>query len=129
MQAADFSPLTIETPTATHAFQVEVAKDDAARSLGLMNRRSLEADRGMLFDFGAEEPVAMWMQNTYIPLDMLFIKADGTVHRIERDTTPLSTRNIDAGVPVRYVLEVPAGTASRLNINRGAKVRHKIIGN
>lgn len=93
-----------------------------------MYRRSLASDRGMLFDFGREQPVAMWMQNTYVPLDMAFIRADGTVHRVEERTTPLSARTIPAGVNVRYVLEVPAGTAARIGMKRGSKVRHAIIG-
>jgi uncharacterized membrane protein (UPF0127 family) len=126
--AAEFTPLSIETASGRHAFQVEVAKDGAMREQGLMYRRSLDPDRGMLFDFGAEEPVSMWMQNTYVPLDMVFIRADGTVHRVEEHTTPLSTRTIDSGVDVRYVLEVPAGTAARIGITRGSKVRHAIIG-
>ncbi len=93
-----------------------------------MFRRELAADHGMLFDFGGEQPVSMWMQNTYVSLDMAFIRADGTVHRVEERTTPLSTRAIDAGVNVRYVLEVPAGTAARIGMKRGTKIRHEIIG-
>jgi uncharacterized membrane protein (UPF0127 family) len=125
--AADLTPLTVETASGKHAFQVEIADDDASRGTGLMYRRSLAPDRGMLFDFGREQPVAMWMQNTFVPLDMAFIRADGTVHRVEEHTTPLSTRTIDSGVDVRYVLEVPAGTAGRIGMKRGSKVRHPII--
>ena len=127
-RAADPSALTVTTQSGAHAFQVEVADNDANRAQGLMYRRSLAADRGMLFDFGSEQPVAMWMQNTYVPLDMAFIRADGTVHRVEENTTPLSTRSIEAGVNVRYVLEVPAGTAKRIGMTRGSKVSHPIIG-
>ena len=83
-----------------HAFQVEVARNDADRAQGLMYRRSMPADRGMLFDFGRVEPVAMWMQNTYLPLDMLFIRPDGTIARIAANTEPLSTRTIPSGEPV-----------------------------
>jgi uncharacterized membrane protein (UPF0127 family) len=126
--AADLTPLTVETASGRHVFQVETAADDPSRAQGLMHRRSLDPDKGMLFDFGREEPVAMWMQNTYVPLDMAFIRADGTVHRVEERTTPLSTRAIESGVPVRYVLEVPAGTALRIGMTRGSKVRHGIIG-
>ena len=93
-----------------------------------MYRRRLDADKGMLFDFGASQPVSMWMQNTYVPLDMVFILEGGTVHRVEEDATPLSTRSIASGVDVRYVLELPAGTARRLGITRGSKVKHRIIG-
>lgn len=126
--AGGFTPLTVETKSGTQAFQVEVAADDAARAQGLMYRRHLDADKGMLFDFGSSQPVAMWMQNTYVPLDMVFILPDGTVHRVEKDTTPLSTRSIESGVDVRYVLELPAGTSERLGIARGSKVKHAIIG-
>jgi len=128
-RAADLSALTIEAPAGgSHTFQVEVADTPEMRAQGLMYRRSLPADYGMLFDFERDEPVSMWMKNTYVALDMVFILSDGTVHRVEQNTTPLSTRTIDSGVPVRYVLELPAGTAARLGIARGAKVRHRIIG-
>lgn len=127
-QAAGFTPLTVQTASGTHAFQVEVANDDATRAQGLMYRRKLDPDKGMLFDFGRDQPVAMWMQNTYVALDMVFILADGTVHRVEDHTTPLSTRSIESGVDVRYVLELAAGTADRLGITRGSKVKHAIIG-
>jgi len=128
-QAADLSPLSIETPSgSTHKFKIEVADDPQVRAQGLMYRRSLPADYGMLFDFEEDQSVSMWMKNTYVSLDMLFILSDGTVHRIEQNTTPLSTRTIDSGVPVRYVLELPAGTSARLAITRGSKVRHAIIG-
>jgi uncharacterized protein len=125
--AAGFTPLTVETKGGPHAFQVEVASDDATRAQGLMYRRKLDADKGMLFDFGRDQPVSMWMQNTYVSLDMVFIRADGTVHRVEDHTTPLSTRSIESGVDVRYVLELPAGTADRIGIARGSKVKHAII--
>jgi uncharacterized membrane protein (UPF0127 family) len=128
VRAADLTTWSVETATGSHAFQVEIAADDSTRATGLMYRRSLDPERGMLFDFGREQPVSMWMQNTYVPLDMAFIRADGTVHRVEDHTTPLSTRTIDSGVPVRYVLEVPAGTAARIGMKRGSKVRHRIIG-
>jgi uncharacterized membrane protein (UPF0127 family) len=126
--AADLSPLTVEAASGNHTFQVEIADDDAGRAQGLMHRRDLAPDRGMLFDFGRDQPVAMWMQNTYISLDMAFVLADGTVHRVEENTTPLSTRSIESGIDVRYVLEVPAGTARRIGMTRGSKLRHEIIG-
>jgi uncharacterized membrane protein (UPF0127 family) len=127
--AGERSPLTVETASGRHVFQVEIADTDSERAVGLMHRRELAADRGMLFDFDREQPVAMWMQNTFVPLDMAFIRADGTVHRVENDTTPLSTRSIESGVDVRYVLEVPAGTARRIGLTRGSKIIHPIIGN
>ena len=128
VQALQRTPLVVETQSGEHRFDVEVAADNPSRAQGLMYRRSLEPGHGMLFDFGREEPVSMWMQNTYVSLDMAFIREDGTVHRVESRTTPLSTRTIEAGVPVRYVLEVPAGTAERIGLARGSKVKHAIIG-
>jgi uncharacterized membrane protein (UPF0127 family) len=109
------------------SFQVEVARNDADRAQGLMFRRSMAPDRGMLFDFGRVEPVAMWMQNTYLPLDMLFIRPDGTIARIAANTEPLSTRTIPSGEPVLAVLELNAGTASRLGIKAGDRVEHSLF--
>jgi uncharacterized membrane protein (UPF0127 family) len=108
-------------------FQVEVARNDADRAQGLMFRRSMPADRGMLFDFGRVEPVAMWMQNTYLSLDMLFIRPDGTIARIAANTEPLSTRTIPSGEPILAVLELNAGTAARLGIRAGDRVEHPLF--
>jgi uncharacterized membrane protein (UPF0127 family) len=121
--AGELSSLTVETASGSHTFQVEIVDTYEERAQGLMYRRSLAPDHGMLFDFGREEPAPMWMQNTYISLDMAFIRADGTVHRVEENTTPLSPRIIESGVDVRYVLEVPAGTARRIGMTRGSKVQ------
>jgi uncharacterized protein len=109
------------------SFQVEVARNDADRAQGLMYRRSMAADQGMLFDFGRVEPVSMWMQNTYIPLDMLFIRKDGTIARIAANTEPLSTRTIASGEPVLAVLELNAGTAARLGIKPGDRIEHSLF--
>jgi uncharacterized protein len=126
--AQSFEPLTIATAGgARHAFMVEVARTDAERAQGLMFRRTLAADRGMLFDFKRVEPVSMWMQNTYVSLDMLFIRPDGTIARIAANTEPLSTRTIPSGEPVLAVLEVPAGTAARLGIRPGDRVEHPLF--
>jgi uncharacterized membrane protein (UPF0127 family) len=81
----------------------------------------------MLFDFKRVEPVAMWMQNTYIPLDMLFIRADGTIARIAENTEPLSTRTIPSGEPVLAVLELNGGTAARLGVKAGDRVEHPLF--
>ncbi|MBF9234629.1 DUF192 domain-containing protein [Microvirga sp. BT350] len=109
------------------SFQVEVARNNADRAQGLMYRRSMPADRGMLFDFGRVEPVSMWMQNTYLPLDMLFVRPDGTIARIAANTEPLSTRTIPSGEPVLAVLELNAGTASRLGIKAGDRIEHPLF--
>jgi uncharacterized protein len=110
-----------------HAFQVEVARNDADRAQGLMFRRTMAPDHGMLFDFGRVEPVAMWMQNTYLPLDMLFIRSDGTIARVAANTEPLSTRTIPSGEPVLAVLELNGGTAARLGIKAGDRVEHTLF--
>lgn len=119
----------VETASGAHTFTVELAETPAQRARGLMYRRDMAPDHGMLFDFGADDEVRMWMQNTYIPLDMVFLTRDGVVHRVERNTTPLSTRTISSKGPVRSVLEVIAGTADRIGLKRGDLVRHPIFGN
>jgi len=126
--AQSVEPLTIVTKSgARQAFQVEVARNEADRAQGLMYRRSMAPDHGMLFDFGKVEPVAMWMQNTYMPLDMLFIRPDGSIARIAANTEPLSTRTIASGEPVLAVLELNAGTAARLGVKAGDLVEHTLF--
>jgi uncharacterized protein len=121
-------PLTIVSQAGQrHSFQVEVVRNDADRAQGLMFRRSIPPDRGMLFDFGRVEPVAMWMQNTYLPLDMLFIRPDGSIARIAANAEPLSTRTIPSGEPVLAVLELNGGTAARLGIKAGDRVDHPLF--
>jgi uncharacterized membrane protein (UPF0127 family) len=126
--AQAFEALTIVTRGGQrHPFQVEVARNNAERAQGLMYRRSMAADRGMLFDFERVEPVSMWMQNTYLSLDMLFVRPDGTIARIAANTEPLSTRTIPSGEPVLSVLELNAGTAARLGIRAGDRIEHPLF--
>jgi uncharacterized protein len=125
--AQALEPLTIVGQGGRHTFSVEVARNDADRAQGLMYRRSMPADRGMLFDFGRVEPVSMWMRNTYIPLDMLFIRPDGAIARIAENTEPLSTRTVPSGEPVLAVLELNGGTAARLGIKPGDRVEHPLF--
>ncbi|MGP9820019.1 DUF192 domain-containing protein [Salinarimonas sp. NSM] len=125
--AQELQPLTIVTDTGEHAFEVELAATPEERQRGLMFRRSMPADQGMLFDFERVAPVSMWMRNTYISLDMLFIDADGTVVRIAENTEPLSERTIRSGQPVLSVLELNAGTARRLGIEAGDRVEHPLF--
>ncbi len=127
LHAQTFEPLTIVSGTGRYAFQVEVARNDADRAQGLMYRRYLAPDRGMLFDFGRVQPISMWMQNTYIPLDMIFIRPDGTIARIAENAEPLSTRTIPSGEPVLAVLELNGGTAARLGIKAGDRVEHPLF--
>ncbi|MEP3276132.1 MAG: DUF192 domain-containing protein [Stappiaceae bacterium] len=116
--------LTVETGLGTFPLSIEVADDSAKRAQGLMNRKSLPSGYGMLFDFGREQDVHFWMKNTYVPLDMIFIKTDGTVAAIRKNTEPLSEKAISSGVPVRFVLEVEAGVANQMGLKSGDKVRH-----
>lgn len=124
----DRQPLEIATAKGVLVFEVELAATDAQRARGLMFRDTLGDRRGMLFDFKVDQPVAMWMKNTKIPLDMLFIRADGTIARIAAMTTPFSEQTISSGEPVRAVLEIDGGAARRLGIAAGDKVAHPMFG-
>ena len=119
--------LEIVTSSGAHRFIVEVATSEEARARGLMFRRELGRKAGMLFDYSYEQPVSMWMKNTFIPLDMLFIANDGRIINIAQRTVPHSLRPISATRPARAVLEVVAGTAERLNIKVGDRIRHGIF--
>ena len=124
------APLEVVTADGGHhAFTVEVASTSEQLATGLMYRTSLAPDHGMLFDFGQPRPIAMWMKNTFIPLDMLFITADGHVISVAERTVPQSTTTITAPRPARAVLEVNGGTAERLGIKAGDKVVHPLFGN
>jgi uncharacterized membrane protein (UPF0127 family) len=125
--AAGKSVLEIASKTGVHSFSVEVVDNDADRAKGLMFRKSLPEGTGMLFDFKTEQEVAFWMQNTYIPLDIIFIRADGRILRIAENTEPMSTKQIPSGGPVLAVLEVIAGTARKLGIVPGDRVSHAIF--
>ena len=125
--AAERSVLEIASKTGVHSFSVEVVDNEADRAKGLMFRKSLPEGTGMLFDFKTEQDVAFWMKNTYIPLDMIFIRADGRILRIAENAEPMSTRQIPSGGPVLAVLEVIAGTARKLGIAPGDRVAHPIF--
>ncbi|WP_051661367.1 DUF192 domain-containing protein [Bosea sp. 117] len=127
VHAASFEPLTIQTKRGPAAFTVEIAVTPDERAKGLMYRTELKPDAGMLFDFRADQPVYMWMKNTYIPLDMVFIRSDGHVAAIAENTTPLSTETISSGGPVRAVLELAGGTAKARGIAVGDRVVHRLF--
>lgn len=120
-------PLTIETGAGAHAIEVEIADSAEERRVGLMHRAELAPDRGMLFDFGLVREVSMWMKNTLIPLDMFFADSSGRIVTIAEMTTPLSEKHIPSGQPVRYVLEMAGGSARRLGIAPGDRLRHRLI--
>lgn len=122
-------PLTILSGEAEHSFTVELANDPEEVQMGLMNREELAADAGMLFDFGQPREANMWMKNTLISLDMLFIDPDGKVLAIAREAVPGSLRRINPGVPVKAVLELAGGRAAELGIEPGDTVHHDIFGN
>ena len=112
-----------------HDFSVEMALTEAQQTVGLMFRKSVPADGGMLFDWGTPRTSTMWMRNTVSPLDMIFINQDGTVRRVVENTVPESLAVIDSHGPVRATLELAAGTAKRLDIHAGDKVEQRILGN
>lgn len=122
------SELTIHTAGGPHKFTVELALSDAQMEQGLMFRRSLAADAGMLFDFKTPTSVTMWMKNTLIPLDMLFLDEHGRIIDIHERAVPLSTDIIAGSRPARYVIELNGGTAARLGIRRGDAVTSPAIG-
>ncbi|MGD9508050.1 MAG: DUF192 domain-containing protein [Geminicoccaceae bacterium] len=127
-RALDPGELVIETATGAHRFTIELAATPGERSRGLMYRQSMQPDHGMLFDFQAEQPVAFWMKNTPLSLDMLFIDGKGRVVQIAEDTEPYSEAPIPSQQPVRAVLELNAGIARKLGITPGARVDHPIFG-
>ena len=111
-----------------HDFRVEMALTPQQQETGLMFRKTVAADGGMLFDWGSPRDSMMWMRNTVSSLDMLFINQDGTIRRIAENTTPESLATIDSGGDVRATLELAAGTARRLGIHVGDKIEQRIFG-
>ena len=124
-----YTDLVIDTATGAHHFSVEVVDTPAKRELGLMYRTHLDPDKGMLFDFGDPEPVSFWMKNTLIPLDMIFITADGRVANVAANAIPGDLTPIDSAGAVTGVLEIPGGEAAKLGIKPGDVVHHKMFGN
>jgi len=122
--------LAIATPDARlHRFRVWVADQDRRRVQGLMFVKALPEDQGMLFIYPEPRLISMWMKNTYVALDMIFIDANGRVARVAANAKPMSLATIESGEPVVAVLEIAAGMAKRLNIARGAVVMHAHFGN
>ena len=128
VRSANAGTAIVLTQTGNHAFTVELAESSEERSRGLMFRKEMAADAGMLFDFKVSGQVQFWMKNTYLSLDMIFIRENGIVARVEENTVPLSTKIVASVEPVRYVLEVIAGTSKRIGLKAGDRVIHAAIG-
>ena len=121
--------LEVDTGSGKHAFTVEMARTNAEREKGLMNRHSMAEASGMLFDFGGDEMLLFWMKDTYIPLDMVFIDHAGRVVSIKRDAKPLDETTISSQVPAAGVLEVNAGVADKIGLKVGDEVKNPIFHN
>lgn len=119
--------LRIVTSAGEHLFHVELALDQQAQEQGLMFRREMPPDHGMLFVYDRPRVIAMWMKNTVLSLDMLFVGADGRITRIARRAEPFSEEIISSGAPVRAVLELNGGTADRLSIRKGDRLLHPLL--
>jgi hypothetical protein len=126
-RAATIQPLEIVTKSGVQVFSVEMATTEEEKTTGLMYRKELADGKGMLFDFTPEQEVSMWMKNTYISLDMIFIRADGRILRIAENTEPMSTRIIPSRGLAKGVLEVIAGTARKYGIEPGDRVGHPLF--
>lgn len=127
-QAFPRSSLKIATLDARlHPFDIWIADTDQRRARGLMFVKQLDAGTGMLFIYPGSHTVAMWMKNTFIPLDMLFVNAAGRVVKVVENTEPQSLKTIESGQPVRAVIELSAGTAGKLHISAGAQVMHPLF--
>lgn len=121
--------MTLVTSSGEKEITVEITESNEEKMRGLMFRTSLPDDQGMIFYYDQPQDVTMWMRNTYIPLDMVFIKPDGTIHRIEVRTEPLSERIISSQGDVAACLELAGGASERLGLKPGDKVRHKLFKN
>ena len=126
--SAGLKAVEIVTKSGVQVFIVEMAKTEEERRTGLMYRKELAEGRGMLFDFAPEQEVSMWMKNTFIPLDMIFIRGDGRILRIAENTVPQSEKIISSGGLAKGVLEVIGGTARKYGIAPGDRVAHPLFG-
>ena len=126
-QISKLEPVTVASSESVTMLTAEVADTEELRTRGLMFRHFLPDDKAMLFDYQNPRPVAMWMKNTNISLDMLFIRADGTIAAIAENTVPQSLDTISVQEPVRGVLEMAAGTVKKLGLRPNDKVYHRIF--
>jgi uncharacterized membrane protein (UPF0127 family) len=121
--------VVIDTDKGPQKFQVEMAEDQASQERGLMFRKQMAPNAGMLFDFHTPQWQTFWMKNTVLSLDMIFIRQDGTISSIAPNAVPYSTTPIPSAEPVRAVLEINGGRAAALGIQPGEKVHHAMFGN
>ena len=126
-QLLPLEELTVQTGAGSFRFEIEIADTPLERQIGLMNRKSMPLNHGMLFDFQRTRVIEMWMKNTFIPLDMVFVKADGIVTHIERNTTPHSLQIISSQQPASHVLELNAGIANQIGLKPGHKLNHPLF--
>ncbi len=119
--------LEIVTASGPHAFEVEVAQTPQEREKGLMFRRSMPQNRGMIFDFHKEDVVLMWMKNTYIPLDMIFVSSGGRVVSVTHEAAPMSETIISSQAPAYAVIELNAGVAKEIGVAVGDSVQHAMF--
>lgn len=125
---SDDSRLVLHTEAGDYPFKVEVVDTARSRAQGLMYRQQMAADAGMLFDFKEERETSFWMQNTFIPLDMIFVGADGVVKTIHVNAKPHDTTAIPSQVPVQYVLEIPGGRSVEIGLKPGDTMEHGRVG-
>jgi uncharacterized membrane protein (UPF0127 family) len=123
--SAQAEPLVIHTGGSAYKFEVEVVTTPETRAQGLMFRKAMPPNAGMLFIYPGEQPVSFWMKNTLIPLDMLFVKTDGSIAHIAHNAVPMDETPIDSGAAVKAVLEINGGTANALGIKEGDKVEYQ----
>ena len=121
--------ISIDTAKGPHAFKVEVAGDHASQEKGLMFRKKMAPDAGMIFDFHTTVMTSFWMKNTILPLDIIFIRTDGTISSVAANAVPMSETPIPSSEPIRAVLELNAGRSAALGIVPGSTVHSPIFGN
>ncbi len=130
-EVGELSPLSIRTASGiTHDFMVELAVTPKEQAQGLMHRTEMPMEQGMLFWFGgAEQMRSFWMKNTLISLDMIFVRADGTIHHIHHSAQPENLTSVSSQGPVAAVLELNGGVSRLLGIQKGDRVHHNFFGN
>ena len=125
---SDEGKLVLHSSTGDYSFNVEVVDTGETRAQGLMYRTELAEDAGMLFDFKQEREVSFWMRNTFIPLDMIFVGADGVVKNIHVNAVPHDVTSIPSGAPVQFVLEIPGGRSVEIGLKPGDTMEHPRVG-